>query len=534
MAVETYVQPLSGTPVKFFIDDVESATKVMAEAAAQFAPHEQATPNMTVALDAGRVFADSTNKVTEVAAQSTAAITAPATNPRSDVIYIDRVTGAVGVATGTEAASPVDPAIPDDKAPVARINLTTSTSTITNADLDDLRVAGVGIPGGFGTMAKQDADNVAITGGTITGITDLAVADGGTGASTAADARTNLGAAASGANNDITSLDGVTSINSGPLAGFRNAIINGAFDIWQRGTSAAETSAAYQYKWNDRFAGHSDGANLTRARSTDVPSGETFEYSLQITGAASATHSYVVYRIEAADAKRLAHLSAMEFSFWLKLTLGAAPVAPDVNVFTADAEDNFSASTYRTNMTFFATSDDTWTRLSETINPSSLTNWDNGVEFRLILNGSNALSSGTKIARTTGWQLEPGSVATEFERRPIGTELALCQRYYEKSYDPSVTPGTITFVGAVGANATSPSDVAGTRWKVSKRSTPTVVVYSTSTGNSGDVRKTSNNAAVTSVTPLHIGTEGFMTVNKTSAFTEGNGYDYHYTADAEL
>lgn len=45
---------------------------------------------------------------------------------------------------------------------------------------------------GLGTMATQAASNVAITGGSITGITDLAVADGGTGASTAAAARVNL------------------------------------------------------------------------------------------------------------------------------------------------------------------------------------------------------------------------------------------------------------------------------------------------------------------------------------------------------
>jgi hypothetical protein len=46
---------------------------------------------------------------------------------------------------------------------------------------------------GLGTMAEQNANNVAITGGSVTGITDLAVADGGTGSSTAAGAATNLG-----------------------------------------------------------------------------------------------------------------------------------------------------------------------------------------------------------------------------------------------------------------------------------------------------------------------------------------------------
>ena len=53
------------------------------------------------------------------------------------------------------------------------------------ADFDDVEIVG--------SMAIQNADAVAITGGSVAGITDLAIADGGTGASTATGARTNLG-----------------------------------------------------------------------------------------------------------------------------------------------------------------------------------------------------------------------------------------------------------------------------------------------------------------------------------------------------
>ena len=63
---------------------------------------------------------------------------------------------------------------------------------------------------GLGSIATQDANNVSITGGSVSGITDLAIADGGTAASTASAARSNLGVAIG---TDVQAYDaGLTSI----------------------------------------------------------------------------------------------------------------------------------------------------------------------------------------------------------------------------------------------------------------------------------------------------------------------------------
>lgn len=84
----------------------------------------------------------------------------------------------------------------------------TANNLTTEDGLTTVAVDEIVVDSDIGTMATQNSSSVSITGGSITGIVDLAVADGGTGASTASVARTNLGAAASGANTDITSITG--------------------------------------------------------------------------------------------------------------------------------------------------------------------------------------------------------------------------------------------------------------------------------------------------------------------------------------
>jgi hypothetical protein len=80
----------------------------------------------------------------------------------------------------------------------------------------------------------------------------------------------------------------------------------------------------------------------------------------------------------------------------------------------------------------------------------------------------------------TGVQLEVGSTATPFERRPFGVELALCQRYFEKSYNVDVAIGTSTDTGMVVwfPDAAQSYTSRTAFFKVTKRATPTVTIYS--------------------------------------------------------
>ena len=178
--VGTFTQPdfesQGGTAYKTNLDN---SISVISDWGAKFAPHEQTTPDMTIQVDAGTLF--SGTALTVLAALSTGTITAPSTNPRKDIVYLDTTGGGgsplvyIGVQTGSEAASPVDPTVASGLIPVARITLATSTTAISNSLIDDLRGViwdkeSFGIFNVVEDTSPQLGGNLDLNGNVITGL----------------------------------------------------------------------------------------------------------------------------------------------------------------------------------------------------------------------------------------------------------------------------------------------------------------------------------------------------------------------------
>jgi hypothetical protein len=87
-------------------------------------------------------------------------------------------------------------------------------------------------------------------------------------------------------------------------------------------------------------------------------------------------------------------------------------------------------------------------------------------------------------------QLEPGTVATPFERRSYGQELSLCQRYFCKTFDQSVQPAQNTgnFNGALtnlsGSSAFTGNATVNWRYPIQMRATPSIFLYTPGTNTS--------------------------------------------------
>ena len=342
-------------------------------------------------------------------------------------------------------------------------NVTGTLPAISGANLTNLPAAN--LTGALPAISGANLTGIAATDNVRTGILDVA------GISTFRNTM-NVGAAVTISESGIEATGvGITvaNINDGKIGGRRNIIINGAFNVAQRGTSS--TTPGDSFQTTDRIGYIRSGLseNTTQAQvdlsSSDTPYSLGFRKSLKLTNgnnsANAAQYQTIMTKIEADDMASsgwnyTSSSSFITFSFWVKSSVA----------------QNFYGYLYAPNRSGggdiypFETgslSADTWTKIVKTVPGHTNVTFSAGTGYGLqaliapyfgtnytgstTLNQWNAYSSGgtrtpdntatwhaTNDAtfETTGWQLEVGPQATPFEFRSFGDELALCQRYYYK------------------------------------------------------------------------------------------------------
>jgi hypothetical protein len=296
----------------------------------------------------------------------------------------------------------------------------------------------------------------------------------------------------------LTGINNLSYPTAGPLSN-RNLVTNGAMRVSQRAT----TSTSDGYQTCDRWRGQFGGGAVTQSQqslSSGAPYNEGFRYfmRLQNTTATTANNSYRNYqqRIEGQDVATCGwdHTSSSSYitlSFWVRSSVGQEYEA---FVRTVDGTERVYSFP-------FTLAADTWTKITETVpgNSSNQIDNDNGHGFSIAIiayygtdftTASNAdrtwrnrTSSGDYIPDMTstwssttnatfdltGVQLETGSVATPFEHRSYGDDLARCQRYYYKL----IADSGDTFANGYNQNSTATRNIL--HFPVTMRVAPTAL-----------------------------------------------------------
>jgi len=242
-------------------------------------------------------------------------------------------------------------------------------------------------------------------------------------------------------------------------AGRRNMIINGSMGASQRSSSVTGISTS-GYHVCDRWTYNRDGTEvITMSQENDAPAG--FKYSTKIlvttadTSLPAATHIRLGTRLEAQDVRQLAHGTSeakqATVSFWVKsnktgsYSLGLYKGGLSGNTISQGYTINSSGTWEYKTLTFsadtsagFNSSDigeglRVWFTLGANSDRSSGSSntWSTSTTHRAVGQKVNLVDAVNNYWQITGVQLEVGKVATPFEHRSYGEELALCQRYYQ-------------------------------------------------------------------------------------------------------
>ena len=279
--------------------------------------------------------------------------------------------------------------------------------------------------------------------------------------------------------------------SAGPLSN-RNKIINGDMRIDQRNAGGSVTINASSVTYSvDRWAGFgmATAGVFTLTRSTTAPAGFTNSLAVTCTTAdgtiAAGDRYFIDHRIEGFNAADLdfgaASANTVTLSFWVQSSLtgtycvallNSAGNRSYVAEYTINTADTWE---YKT-ITLTGDTSGTWlsdngigvtirfTLATGTTYQTTANAWSAG-NFNATSNQVNWMSSSSsRTFRITGVQLEVGSVATPFEHRSYGDELARCERYCQ-SFGP--------IYGIICHNYTTTNSVGQIKYKTTMRTNPT-------------------------------------------------------------
>ena len=245
-------------------------------------------------------------------------------------------------------------------------------------------------------------------------------------------------------------------------AGRKNLIYNGKMEIAQRSTSETNIGSAFTYytldRWGWRNNGHS--GRFTMSQDSDTPSGFYKSLKLEVTTADSSLTSNhyqgLSQRFETFDVHQLGYgtpeAKPVTLSFWVKSSLTGTyschwsfwNSSPGRNIskpYTINQPNTWEKKviTFEGDTSVAPTSDNTLLAAELGWCFTTTSFYNDGTDGSIWHNTSDAgkrhsgqvvnLSANTGTTwYITGIQLEVGRNATDFEHRPIGEELALCQR----------------------------------------------------------------------------------------------------------
>ncbi|WP_432719830.1 hypothetical protein R0381_003665 [Jeongeupia wiesaeckerbachi] len=335
---------------------------------------------------------------------------------------------------------------------------------------------------------------------------------------------------------------------------FRNKLINGNFDFWQRGTSiAAGTGSRY---CADRWVSNSSGSTIAVSRQTFapgqtlVPSEPTYFQRVVVASVAGANNQATI--AQPIESVRSCAGRKVTRSFWAKADAAKSIAVEFAQNFGSGGSPTVTGIgaqkiALTTNWTYYTITADIPSIAGKTIAGGddylAMFFWcDAGSSF----DGRTAsLGQQSIVLDLAQVQLEVGAVATSSEERPAQVELALCQRYFQKTYHQNTVPangagGGLAFglvancyAGQAGSNS---QPMAVWQFDVEMRATPTITLYNpspTNSGAGGQWRNGSNDASTANASAYGMTTRKTNVYNSDVAVAASTWY-IHAAADAEL